>query len=364
MSDTETPAGTSPAVAAQSAAERRELRARAHALDPVVMVGESGATDPVVAETDRALTAHGLIKVRIFGDDRAAREAVAAVLVERLGCVLVQAIGKLVVLWRPRATDTEPRRAPIRRAAGTVPKKLAAQGKTVAPRRRVRIPMTRDEVVTSKAPPRRRAGPGMRTARGALDPTAAPYGSAPAPAPARPKTPRTRTSKASADEARSGSAAARGSKAPARGARTAGARGADAADAPARPRSPARGGPGRKPAAARGTAQADRGNDSPRRGTGTAARGASGTSAPSRSGAPPRSKAEGAPARGPTPARSSARGASASRGGKTGTRNATAARAAAPSPARPPAGSARRTGVAVTGSGRPAPRTRAVRRGR
>jgi putative YhbY family RNA-binding protein len=83
------------------AAQRKEKRAAAHHLEPVVRVGADGLTDAVVKETDAALAAHGLIKLRVFSDDRAAREAMLADLAERLGAAPVQHIGKLLVLWRP-----------------------------------------------------------------------------------------------------------------------------------------------------------------------------------------------------------------------------------------------------------------------
>ena len=82
-------------------AERKEHRAQAHHLDPVVMIGSGGLTDAVAREVDAALNAHGLIKVRVLSDDRAAREALWAELCERLGAAPVQHIGKLLVLWRP-----------------------------------------------------------------------------------------------------------------------------------------------------------------------------------------------------------------------------------------------------------------------
>ncbi len=84
-----------------TAAQRREHRAASHHLDPVVAIGGDGLTDAVRKETDAALTAHGLIKVRIFSDDRAAREAMFAELTDQLDAAPVQHIGKLVVLWRP-----------------------------------------------------------------------------------------------------------------------------------------------------------------------------------------------------------------------------------------------------------------------
>ncbi len=61
-----------------NSAQRRELRAQAHHLDPVVMIGGDGLTAAVTKETDAALSAHGLIKVRAALDDRAAREAASA----------------------------------------------------------------------------------------------------------------------------------------------------------------------------------------------------------------------------------------------------------------------------------------------
>jgi putative YhbY family RNA-binding protein len=82
-------------------AERKDHRAQAHHLDPVVQVGNDGLTPAVVKEVDNALKAHGLIKVRVFSDDRAAREAMFAALAEELGAAPIQHIGKLLVLWRP-----------------------------------------------------------------------------------------------------------------------------------------------------------------------------------------------------------------------------------------------------------------------
>ena len=82
-------------------AERKERRALAHHLDPVAFVGGDGLTPAVAAEVDRALAAHGLIKVRVFSDDRAVRETMLAQLCETLGAAPVQHIGKLLVLWRP-----------------------------------------------------------------------------------------------------------------------------------------------------------------------------------------------------------------------------------------------------------------------
>ena len=82
-------------------AERRAHRAEAHHLDPVVAIGADGLTPAVLKEADAALKAHGLIKVRVFSDDRGAREEILGTLCERLDAAAVQHIGKLLVLWRP-----------------------------------------------------------------------------------------------------------------------------------------------------------------------------------------------------------------------------------------------------------------------
>ncbi|MDT0137046.1 YhbY family RNA-binding protein [Acidovorax sp. PRC11] len=84
-------------------AERREHRANAHHLDPVVMIGGDGLTAAVQKEVDAALSAHGLIKVRILGDDRAARDQIYQKLADELDAAPIQHIGKLIVLWRPPA---------------------------------------------------------------------------------------------------------------------------------------------------------------------------------------------------------------------------------------------------------------------
>jgi RNA-binding protein len=142
-----------------SAAQRKALRAKAHELDPIVRIGDAGLSDAVIRETDLALTAHGLIKVRVFGDDREARETIGATLSERLGCALVQSIGKLLVLWREQP-ETALKKTPIRRRTESAPKKLAAEGKS-APRKRARpgVPkpeqMERAERYAPVAPARR-----------------------------------------------------------------------------------------------------------------------------------------------------------------------------------------------------------------
>jgi RNA-binding protein len=65
------------------------------------MIGSDGLTDAVKKETDAALNAHGLIKVRVQSDDRAGREQIFQTLADELNAAPIQHIGKLLVLWRP-----------------------------------------------------------------------------------------------------------------------------------------------------------------------------------------------------------------------------------------------------------------------
>ena len=82
-------------------AQRKEKRAEAHHLDPVVSIGSDGLTEAVYKEADLALGSHGLIKVRVYSDQRADREAMLHAMADRLNAAPIQHIGKLLVLWRP-----------------------------------------------------------------------------------------------------------------------------------------------------------------------------------------------------------------------------------------------------------------------
>lgn len=86
--------------------ERAALKARAHALEPLLHVGNAGVTDALVAEADRSLTAHELIKVKVGTDDRAARVAMGDELAARTGAAVVHRVGKVVILWRPAPDET------------------------------------------------------------------------------------------------------------------------------------------------------------------------------------------------------------------------------------------------------------------
>ena len=84
-----------------SSDERRHLKALAHPLNPVVMIGNNGLTDAVMCEIAINLDAHELIKIRVQGDDREVRVALLEQICQDLSAAPVQHIGKLLVIYRP-----------------------------------------------------------------------------------------------------------------------------------------------------------------------------------------------------------------------------------------------------------------------
>ncbi len=98
------------------ASEKKSLRRIAHHLDSVVIVGEQGVSEGVIAETQRALKDHELIKVKFAMGERNDRQAAAATLAEACEAELVQQIGKVAVLYKPNA-KADPKLSNIARFA-------------------------------------------------------------------------------------------------------------------------------------------------------------------------------------------------------------------------------------------------------
>ena len=96
--------------------ERRALKARAHHLHPVVMVGEAGLTPAVVKEIDTRLKSHELIKIRVPGADRRHRDQLIDEICRTLEAGPVQHIGKVLVVFRPRPAEVQSARTPARGA--------------------------------------------------------------------------------------------------------------------------------------------------------------------------------------------------------------------------------------------------------
>lgn len=112
-----------------SPAQRAELRAQAHALKPVVLIGAEGLTDAVLAEIKVHLAAHQLIKIRVFGDERDERLAIYDEICNQMGAAPIQHIGKLLVIWQPQAAARTAPTGARRGAAVPSAREAAAQGK-------------------------------------------------------------------------------------------------------------------------------------------------------------------------------------------------------------------------------------------
>jgi RNA-binding protein len=100
-----------------SPAQRRALRAAAHHLKPVVSISQKGLTPSVLAEIDRCLKAHELIKLRLYGIEREDRDALFNEICTALQCAAVQHIGNLLVLWRENPKDAAAAEFPQGRTA-------------------------------------------------------------------------------------------------------------------------------------------------------------------------------------------------------------------------------------------------------
>lgn len=80
--------------------EKQHLKGRAHSLKPVIMIGSNGVTPAVIKEIDRALDDHELIKIRIQGADRDARQVMVDEIAAQSGAEMVQLIGAIGVFYR------------------------------------------------------------------------------------------------------------------------------------------------------------------------------------------------------------------------------------------------------------------------
>lgn len=121
-----------------TSAQRSALRARAHKLKPLVLIGDAGLSEAVLAEIDRCLDDHELIKVRAGGEHRAEREALCAAICEQLGAAPVQHIGKTLVLYRESPEPPAPKappNAPRRRAGPQPGRRRPASQTSTRPRR-------------------------------------------------------------------------------------------------------------------------------------------------------------------------------------------------------------------------------------
>lgn len=146
--------------------ERSALRAAAHPLRPVVLIGDKGLSESVLKEIDLNLKAHQLIKVRVAGEEREGREAMLETICDTLSCAVVHHLGKTLIIYRPdpaatqAKTDTEYTTRAVRKPSEPhTPKKQAAQGVTRTRRtEKTKRAAMKSERQEAAAPRARRAG--------------------------------------------------------------------------------------------------------------------------------------------------------------------------------------------------------------
>ncbi len=118
-------------------ADRSAKRAQAHPLKPTVLIGDQGLTDAVMAEVARALSSHGLIKVRVASDNRLDRADFMERICETLGAAPIQSIGKILVLFRPIPPVQDD--APSTKIKGAAPKQVKVVVPSTSPTHRARV---------------------------------------------------------------------------------------------------------------------------------------------------------------------------------------------------------------------------------
>lgn len=82
--------------------EKKKLRSKAHSLKPVVLIGQAGLTEAVLAEIELALDNHELIKIKIRSSDRTARKTIGDKICSSTNSELIQTIGQITVIYRKK----------------------------------------------------------------------------------------------------------------------------------------------------------------------------------------------------------------------------------------------------------------------
>ena len=116
--------------------QRRALRARAHSLHPVASISQNGLSDAVLAEIDRGLKAHELIKVRVYGVELSELETLLAAICSRLEAAPVQHIGNILVVYRANPEAPAKPAKPARKTASRAKPKPPARA--ASPRQRLK----------------------------------------------------------------------------------------------------------------------------------------------------------------------------------------------------------------------------------
>ena len=132
--------------------KRRALRAEAHALSPVVMIGNAGLTDAVIKEIENALNTHELIKIRALSGEKETREAMLNEVCERIKAAPVQLIGKMLVIYRPTNKKQDPSIGTAKAKPSRRPRSVAKPGGT-ARQTAARFATARNAIARGEMPP-------------------------------------------------------------------------------------------------------------------------------------------------------------------------------------------------------------------
>jgi putative YhbY family RNA-binding protein len=142
--------------------QKRELRARAHKLRPVVMIGDDGLTPGVLAEIDRSLKSHELIKIRVLAGDHGQRALLLNGICDQASAQAVQHIGRILVVYRERpAEPARPGTARPASARAAPPARRQARGAAAQGQRAAATPRSR----ASSSREQQRERPGRVSAR-------------------------------------------------------------------------------------------------------------------------------------------------------------------------------------------------------
>jgi len=89
--------------------QKQSLKQKAHALKPIILLGQHGLTPAVQLEIERALLTHELVKIKIPGEDREERQTIAEAICQEREAARVQLIGKTLVIYRKKEEKEKPR---------------------------------------------------------------------------------------------------------------------------------------------------------------------------------------------------------------------------------------------------------------
>lgn len=96
--------------------QKSYLRSKAHHLTPIFQIGKGGLNEHIVRQVGEALEKRELIKINLLQNTDETVEIVAAEMEQELGCLVVQIIGRVLVLYKPSSQEK------YRRISTTIPR--------------------------------------------------------------------------------------------------------------------------------------------------------------------------------------------------------------------------------------------------